>query len=426
MPSGVATLRGSPGTPTWAPGGEGARLGATRDGASAVAAGRGHLWQIDIVRLVTFAAVISVHSLAFTEQPSNQVAAGMMMLLQYGREVFFAITSFVLIYSMWGKPMQARSFWRKRIGFVVLPYITWSAIYYAYGVLGHAHLQPSLATYLMDLLDGGAMYHLYFLVVTIQLYLVFPLVLRFVRATADRALPVFAAVVVVNLGWLAVLQHTRAPAGTPGWFYAHAYELLPTYAMYVLGGAYAAVHLNRVEAVVARSSRWLLGVAVLSVAGSLAVYAVQLSSMAPRRANDVLQPAMALSSLAAVLVAYIVGRRWANGPRRGRHWIELLSDASFGVYLAHPLVLALLLDYAGFGNGHQAMPAAASTVVSYAITVSGAIAITLAARRTPLSLALTGRPWRAAVKRRTEEAVGEPNPDFNAIPDQTTGVLVPC
>ncbi len=395
-------------------------------GTSRTDAGRGHLWQIDVVRLLTFAAVIAVHSLAFTEEPDNQVAAGMMMLLQYGREVFFAITGFVLVYSTWGKPLVARSFWRKRISFVAVPYVVWSGVYYAYGVFGHAHLKPSIGAFLADLLDGGAMYHLYFLVVTIQLYLLFPLLMRLVRATAHRALPVLGAVAVANLGWLALLHYTRAPSGPAGWFYSHAYELLPTYAMYVLGGAYAAVHLDRVEAVVARYSKVLLGVATVSVAGSLAVYASQLSSMAPRQANDVLQPAMTLSCLAAVIAVYIVGRSWASGRRRGQHVIEVLSDASFGIYLSHPLVLALLLDYAGFANGHQVMPDVAATVVSYAITVAGATVITLAARRTPLSLALTGRPWRSQVKRQPRAVSEQVVSPATATPEQSQGVLVPC
>ncbi len=418
----ATTKRGYPGTHA---GEEGAVAEQVR-WTSHADAGRGHLWQIDVVRLLTFAAVIAVHALAFTEQPDNQVAAGMMMLLQYGREVFFAITGFVLVYSTWGKPLVAKSFWRKRISFVAVPYVVWSGVYYAYGVFGHANLRPSFGSFLADLLDGGAMYHLYFLVVTIQLYLLFPLLMRLVRATAHRALPVLGAVAVANLGWLAVLHYTRAPSGPGGWFYSHAYELLPTYAMYVLGGAYAAVNFGRVEAVVARYSKVLLGVAAASVAGSLAIYASQLSRVAPRQANDVLQPAMTLSCLAAAIVVYMVGRRWASGRRRGQHVIEVLSDASFGIYLSHPLVLALLLDYAGFANGHQLMPDVVATVVSYAITVAGATVITLAARRTPLSLALTGRPWRSQVKRQPKAASEQVVSPSIVTSEQSQGVLVPC
>lgn len=83
-----------------------------------------HLWQVDIVRLLTFSAVISVHSLAFTEAPDNPVAAGFMMLLQYGREVFFALTGFVLVYSATNRRLQLRSFWSKRILYVAVPYVT--------------------------------------------------------------------------------------------------------------------------------------------------------------------------------------------------------------------------------------------------------------------------------------------------------------
>ena len=366
-------------------------------------ADRGHLWQIDVVRLLTFAAVIAVHDLAFTEQPGNRAVAGAMMLLQYGREVFFALTGFVLVYSAWGRPMRLRSFWKRRILCVAVPYLTWSVLYYAYTVVGPQHATPSASVFGWDLLSGNAEYHLYFLLVTLQLYLAFPFILRLVQRTAHRAAPVLAAVTVVNLAWLAVLQYVPIPSGTGSWFFHHAYELLPTYSMYVLAGCYAAVHMDRLQRFVEERGRALLGAAAAAAIGALVVYTVQLPYMAPRVADDVLQPGMALSCLAAVSVVYLIGSRWAAGPRRHQQVIETLSDASFGVYLAHPFVLQLLLDYGGFGNDGQQLPAALATVFGYVIAVGGGVAISLAARRTPLSLPLAGRPWRAEVKR---QAVG--------------------
>ena len=367
---------------------------------------RGHLWQVDVVRLLTFTAVIAVHSLAFTEQPDNRAAAGAMMLLQYGREVFFSLTGFVLIYSTAGRrSLQLRRFWPKRILYVAVPYVVWSGIYYAYDILGPAHASPSLSVFGTDLLYAGAKYHLYFLLVTVQLYLAFPLIRWFVLRTAHRALPVLAAVSAANLAWLAVLQYGAYPHSGPGlWVYSHAYELLPSYLMYVLGGAYAAVHLDRLQELVDARRRLLLAVAGLAAVGALVVYSVQLPFMAPRSANDVLQPGMALSCLAATIVVYLVGSRWAEGPRRRQALIETLSDASFGVYLSHPLVLQLLLDFGGFGNGQQVMPAFVCTVLALVISVAGGTAISLLFRRTPLSLPLTGRPWRAQVKRQPATA----------------------
>ena len=363
-----------------------------------------HLWQIDVVRLLTFTAVIAVHSLAFTEQPDNRVAAGAMMLLQFGREVFFALTGFVLVYTAWNRTPRAGEFWLKRISFVAIPYAAWTSIYYAYSVLGPEHLAPSWSMFGLDLLDGGAMYHLYFLLVTIQLYLVFPLLLAFVRRTADRAWTVLGIVTVANLAWLAVVQYVPAPSGSAGWFWHHAYELLPTYAMYVLAGCYAAVHLPKLQQVVDRRPRTLTAVAVLSSVVAIGLYGLQLGYMAPRSAANVIQPATLFSCVSAAILLYLVGSRWASGRRRSAAKIAILSDASFGVYLAHPLVLQFLLDH-GLGNSGQAVPAVAATVIGIVAAAMGGLAIVLAARRTPLSLVLTGRPRKTPVSRTVPRAL---------------------
>ena len=354
-----------------------------------------HLWQVDVIRLLTFAAVISVHTLAFTQPASNQVVAGMMMLLQFGREVFFTISGFVLVYAAQGRPLRLRRFWPRRYLFVVVPYVTWSAVYYGYSILGPAHAPFSTATFGHDLLYGGAKYHLYFLLVTMQLYLAFPLIMKLVRTTAAVAGRVLVAVSVANLAWLGVVQWVPHPAGAGAWFWYHAYELLPTYSMYVLAGCYAAIHLDRLQRIVERHARALVGVAALCTAGALAAYAWQLPRMAPRNADAVLQPAMVLSCVAALIVLGLIGWRWAAGPRRRQPLIAALSDASFGVYLAHPLVLQLLIDHRLVNPDHL-LPAPLATVVAFAITVTGGTLIALAARRTPLSLPLTGRPWRRA------------------------------
>lgn len=346
------------------------------------------VWEIDLIRLLTFTAVISVHSLAFTQQPSNAVAAGFMMLLQFGREVFFAITGFVLVYSAMGKTVRPVSFWRRRVPFVAVPYVAWSAIYYATS-LGGSHQGWSWSTFGNDLLYGGAEYHLYFLVVTLQLYLVFPVLVRFVRATARRAGTVLAVVGAANLAWLAVLEY----AHLHGWLFSRAYELLPTYSIYVLAGAYAAAHHEKIQSYLATHTRRLLVVAGAATVVALSVYALQLGWMAPRGgANSVTQPAMVASCVAAVLALSVVARRWVGAEMPWRRAVIIGSEISFGVYLAHPLVLSLLLNH-GLGNGRQVMPSPVATVLALFGAIVGASALSLAARRTPLALLLIGRPW---------------------------------
>jgi len=135
---------------------------------------RGHLWQLDVIRVSAFCAVIAVHAIDVTQQPSNVVAAGALMLLQFGREVFFVLTGFVLVYAARTRTPAALSFWRRRLPTAVLPYLAWTAIYFAYSIIGPARLQPSWKGLWADIVSGNAEYHLYFLLVIMQLYVVFP------------------------------------------------------------------------------------------------------------------------------------------------------------------------------------------------------------------------------------------------------------
>ena len=233
-----------------------------------------------------------------------------------------------------------------------------------------------------------------------QLYLVFPLLLRFVRRTADRAWPVLGVVGALNVAWLAWLQYGHAPAGWAGHLWPRAYELLPTYAVYVLVGAYAALHLERIERVVAARRRPLLGVAAGAAVLAEVVFWAQVGGRDPRLAAAVLQPAMVLTSIAALIGLYLAGVSWVERGRPGAGFVTRASDLSFAVYLAHPLVLELLLAV-GLGNDGQRVPAWLAPGLAVVGTAAGAAVIGFVARESRWSLALTGRPRRptAATRR---------------------------
>lgn len=357
----------------------------------------GHVWAVDVVRLLTFSAVIAVHTLAYTQDPGNEGVNGLMLLLQFGRDVFFSITGFVLVYSTIGRPVAALPFWRKRLTFVVVPYLVWSLIYYVVDLVIAPYPAFSWGTLGLDVIDGNAFYHLYFLLVSMQLYLVFPLLVRAVRATAHRAGWVLAGVGVLNVAWIGLLQYQPAPSGTASWLWNHGYELLPTYALYVLAGCYGALYLPRLQAALRRHPRRAL-LCALGLGGmALAAYAWQLRTYSPRSAGSPIQPIMVLSSAAAVILLGLVSTRWADGPRRGEGRVETGSDISFGVYLAHPLILTVVLSNGLAWAGHAVNPALA-TVVAFLAAVVGASMLSWAARRTPLALPLTGRPWKRPVR----------------------------
>ncbi|HEY4702145.1 MAG TPA: hypothetical protein VIH64_09660, partial [Streptosporangiaceae bacterium] len=60
-------------------------------------ASRGHVYAVDLLRVLTFAAVIAVHIVTTVNPPDSVPAGGTAMLLHFTREAFFALTAFVLV-----------------------------------------------------------------------------------------------------------------------------------------------------------------------------------------------------------------------------------------------------------------------------------------------------------------------------------------
>ena len=88
------------------------------------------LYEIDIVLILSFACVIAVHTTSHTVATDDYVLNGLLALVHFTRQVFFALTAFVLLYGQLNKPVSMRTFWPKRFLLVGVPYVVWSTIYF--------------------------------------------------------------------------------------------------------------------------------------------------------------------------------------------------------------------------------------------------------------------------------------------------------
>jgi peptidoglycan/LPS O-acetylase OafA/YrhL len=362
----------------------------------------GHLGPVDVVRTVTVAGVISVHVVAFTTDAASPAGGAVLALLHVNREVFLLLSAFVLTYAYHSRSRwKLTTFWRRRYWLIVVPYMTWTAIYC---VTFGGSLTPvsSLAhRFAVDLLTGAACYHLYFLLLSMQLYAVFPLLLRLVKSTRCHHLKLLIGSFAAQVALMTVFHYQIGLTGVLGAWYKHADAILVTYQFYVVAGAVAAVHLEELGRWVASHRRQLLvlvgGTALIGL-GSYAAD-VGLGGLSPSRGAEVFQPAMVLEATTVGLGLYGLGQ-WVC-ERRGRRVDRVLrttADASFGVYLAHPLVLQGALTLASV-TGLLAITARLGTAVTLIVDLGVLLPVlyifTAAAvavvRRTAISLALTGR-----------------------------------
>jgi peptidoglycan/LPS O-acetylase OafA/YrhL len=212
-----------------------------------------------------------------------------------------------------------------------------------------------------------------------QLYLVFPLLRRLLRATAGRHRLLLAAAVVYQLIAYAILPDLISQPDA----------LLVSYLGFVVVGGVAAVHAAEFLDWTRRHRRAVLVTAAVTIGAGLAWFALQAAGWHddPTAASAVFQPFIVVESIAIAWAFLALGMSWH------RPVFKAGADVSFGVYLAHPLLLQGLL-VAGLGDLVAGLPQPLITLLALAVVVPAAYlicAVVVAAlRRTPLSLALTG------------------------------------
>jgi peptidoglycan/LPS O-acetylase OafA/YrhL len=352
----------------------------------------GHLAAVDVIRFLTIGGVIAVHSTSLANAKSSVAANAVLQVLHVTRSVFLMLSAFVLTLSASRRPLAHRAFWRRRYPLVVFPYVVWSAIYFVTG----GSTQPW--GFVVDLFDGGAHFHLYFLLLTMQLYLVFPALMAGLRRWPRSVIPAVWASLAFQLLFTAAAHYDFRPPLIGIWF-SHPGSWLPSYTFYIIGGIAAACYFEQVTGWVRAHTRLVAVACAGTVAVSLAAYLaeVYLAGRAPIVAAAVFQPADVLEAVTVTAVELAVGL-WVAERASARRlaWLERSSDVSFGVFLAHPLLVAGALDLAsaagltlaGWPSGLiEALIVVGLAPFAYAVTFVAVDWI----RRTRLSLAFTGR-----------------------------------
>ncbi len=386
---------------------------------------RPHIVAFDLIRLIIMVFVVSVHTLAFAGGRVTMSIGAVTTVFHTSRELFLLLTALVLTYN-YGKRDQLRAgrFWWRRFYLVIPAYVTWSAIYYAANGRTRG---PWPGAFLHDLENAGARYHLYFLLVSMQIYLLFPLIRWLLRKTERYHAWVFGVALAYQV-WLTIGLHYqvgRHGDGPLAQFLNGAGQgyWIDTYVFYVVAGALAGWHFEAATAFTRRHLRtgWrVAAVAAVGVAAGIGVFLIETEvyGATPGNASAVFQPVVIVESVAFGWALLGLGLRWSDRGAPGRTFAAAGSASSFGIYLAHPLVLQALLLVAGLsifgakdglvGDLHRLPHSSFEVVILLLIAVPLIYAISWmiasAVRRTPLSLPLTGREWRGEAKTRFGQA----------------------
>jgi peptidoglycan/LPS O-acetylase OafA/YrhL len=312
---------------------------------------------------------------------------------------------FVATRSQLRSPRSLPRFWLRRLSEIGVPYLFWTAVYFAYTMI----VAPAPFDRAMGILGAdlrGGYYQLYFLVVLAQIYVVLPAFFWLARVTRGHHGWVFSISAGFQLVTTGVHHYLVRASGFAGSLHSLSSVLLwprrgVAYEFFVVAAVLAAEHFDEWHAFALRhSSRLLWACAAVGVANEVYYLLVQAADHNPGYASDLYQPVSEVWFAAAIVGVYLLGCRYAArlaeaGPSPTSRLVTYFSDASGGIYLSHVLVLQLVFS----GLAPLALPWGATAAILFVTTVVGATALVTVLLRTPLRRVLTGPDRRAERER---------------------------
>src|SRR5437588_153395 len=274
---------------------------------------RPYIYELDLMRPVTAVTVVAVHVLAFTQSLNHtttglQVQNGIITSVHFTRDVFMFITALALTYVYFGRPFSGKRFWAKRSIGVLVPYCIWSIAYTWVNTSQHSPAAFAKLA-LFNILTANASYQLYYILLTLQLYIVLPLFLLFLKHIKQhpwRALRFSFALKVLFLyfDYRYIQQGSLASSGVWHIVAVSQDSFLLTYQFYFILGGLAALSLQQERAFVLRHGKWIVGGFVLALAALWGHFLLQVDVYheSLNYATSVLQPMMTLYSPAIIVL----------------------------------------------------------------------------------------------------------------------------
>jgi peptidoglycan/LPS O-acetylase OafA/YrhL len=372
---------------------------------------RKRLEHVDAMRPIKQTAVIATHALIFFAPLSTSFAAGALLTLtHFSREAFLFVSACMLAYSYrTHASVKIAPYWRRRFISVGVPYLVWTLVYLPISVMvptsrfpyervpwGTVFSLHGLHDLLFAITTGY--YHLYFLLVLLEFYVIFPLVFTLLRRHPSSHLLVMVFALLWQIFWDYLVRH-----GHPSFVLSGKIEtrLVFSYPLYLLGGVVAAFHLDALHDWLRRHVRTVVVGTVASAVVPLLIDAFHRRLHVPPYlvpGGNPFSPLVIPYDVGAIFCVYLFGV-YLVSPRRSsrtRAITQSGSDAAYGIYLSQIVWIVFLHRWAHAWGISRHVPWPVLLLVVVVVAYLAGFLFSALVARTPLARAVVGRsrvPW---------------------------------
>lgn len=291
-----------------------------------------HLQEFDILRTLATFTVIAIHITAGYVLLSPLGYVGN-QLARFAVPLFIILSGFLLYNSdLNGHGLKTVDFYRRRFDRVLWPYILWTLFYALMGGIMAQDIAQALRQLPGHLLWGTASYHLYFVVIIIQLYLLYPLLLWMMQnwpklLLCGSFLLTLAAQIMLYLAMTSRIHLN--PAYNNFWL-----VFFPVWLFYFVLGMWAAREQENWQLKLQGKTMWLVLLWLVSVS------LLFLDSYYTKAYGASIRPSVMLYTVSSYFLFYAAALRCrTNTPK----WVNWVANQSFLIYLIHPAILTVLI-----------------------------------------------------------------------------------
>ncbi|ANU22458.1 acyltransferase [Planococcus donghaensis] len=313
---------------------------------------RKHLDEVQYARVIALLGVFAVHSSSTGVVSSDPESFSFLIYNffniagKFGTPVFFFLSSFVLFYTYYPRKLTVGlfgKFYKKRLLYILVPYVVFSAFYFlfkAYFYQIYTDPVQMWHEFLIDIATGKAHSHLYFVFVSVQFYLMFPIILYlFQRFSVIRKYAILIGFI-IQWAWVLINAfYLQVPAKG---------SVALSYFLFYFFGAFLGVYYEKVAAWIG-NWRKVWPFIVLIVAGYLYMMYFYVNIYYEIRTNQwtgstrTVEFAWSTHAFFAAALIFIVAHfmEFWKSSRLKKVVIEI-GAVSFGMYLIHPFFLMTL------------------------------------------------------------------------------------
>lgn len=299
--------------------------------------------ELDIVRAFAIMAVLMIHA---TSETTVEIPIGsrsqiiyliVNKLSNFAVPVFILLSGLVLFYRYGGawNWREALSFYRKRIQYIIVPYLIWSFFYYVFNQwtpnFNWHDIHIEWPVFFKALKWADTSYHLYFIVLILQFYLVFPIIMTIVERWRWFGRNLIWIGIAVQVGFY-VYHH---------WFHPvqHPATILGTYAGIFAIGGWIGLHYERFQKAADRHLWWVLGLALLIGYSFALLFVLHQSHI--DFGSVIMELLFNGYAIAMSLSLLWISAKLLRGLPRLAALLSSMGFAAFGIYFTHPALLSL-------------------------------------------------------------------------------------